>query len=51
MKRQYEQTGDEFYDRKMFHLGIVHDIGYQFSDNTKVHVSKRRGVRILGRSV
>lgn len=32
-----ERTGDEFYAKKMFHLGLVHDIGYQFTDNNKQH--------------
>ncbi|SCW51475.1 hypothetical protein SAMN02910400_01098 [Lachnospiraceae bacterium C10] len=32
-----ERTGDEFYAKKMFHLGLVHDIGYQFTDNSKEH--------------
>lgn len=32
-----EKTGDEFYAKKMFHLGLVHDIGYQFTDNNKEH--------------
>ena len=36
-EKALEQTDDEFYARKMFHLGIVHDIGYQFSENTKDH--------------
>lgn len=32
-----ERTRDEFYAKKMFHLGLVHDIGYQFTDNNKEH--------------
>lgn len=40
-KQMYEKalgkTGDEFYAKKMFHLGLVHDIGYQFTDNNKEH--------------
>lgn len=36
-EKALEQTSDELYAKKMFHLGIVHDIGYQFSENTKEH--------------
>lgn len=32
-----ERSGDEFYAKKMFHLGLVHDIGYQFTDDNKEH--------------
>ena len=32
-----ERTGDELYAKKMFHLGFVHDIGYQFTNNNKEH--------------
>lgn len=30
-------TGNEFYAKKMFHLGMIHDIGYQFTENNKEH--------------
>ena len=36
-EKALEKTGDEFYARKMFHLGMVHDIGYHFTDNNKEH--------------
>lgn len=36
-EKALEKTGDEFYAKKMFHLGLVHDIGYQFTENNKVH--------------
>lgn len=32
-----ERSNDEFYAQKMFHLGLVHDIGYQFTNNNKEH--------------
>lgn len=32
-----ERSDDEFYAKKMFHLGLVHDIGYQFTDDNKEH--------------
>lgn len=32
-----ERTKDGFYARKMFHLGLVHDIGYQFTENNREH--------------
>lgn len=36
-EKAMEKTGDEFYAKKMFHLGLVHDIGYQFSGNIIKH--------------
>lgn len=36
-EKALEQSGDELYAKKMFHLGLVHDIGYQFTENTKEH--------------
>ena len=36
-EKALEKTGDEFYAKKMFHLGLVHDIGYQFTENRKEH--------------
>ena len=36
-EKALKKTGDEFYAKKMFHLGLVHDIGYQFTDNNKEH--------------
>lgn len=32
-----ERSDEEFYAKKMFHLGLIHDIGYQFTENNKEH--------------
>lgn len=36
-EKALEKIGDEFYAKKMFHLDLVYDIGYQFTENNKEH--------------
>lgn len=36
-EKAIEETNDKLYAQKMFHLGLIHDIGYQFTDNKEDH--------------